>query len=274
MARSAAGGRVEIVERLLHRRVLDRIELEAPERGVEGEQRVPGPPAAAARRPAGARVGVRPAGSLGALPRARGSRRCAPRGPCRPPPACRISRASAVRILPRAIAAQARVSDDSFSLSSPRGSSMPLSAFSAAGARDGAVGLEERHLLGEIHLLHALPQHDRLDPLERALVAPRADDPHRGEADAAVVVLDRLVHQRERRRGAELGQRLHRGEPHGGIAVGDGVRRVPARPGAGRGGRRAPPPTPAPASPASGGCGAPRRCWTPPAGPPRPRAAS
>ena len=29
-----------------------------------------------------------------------------------------------------AIAAQARVSDDSFSLSSPRGSSMPLSAFS------------------------------------------------------------------------------------------------------------------------------------------------
>ena len=67
----------------------------------------------------------------------------------------------------------------------------------ARGAGDRAVRLEERHLLGEVHLLDGLPEHDALDPPLRALVAARRR-PTRTAArrTAAVAVLERLLDER------------------------------------------------------------------------------
>ncbi len=94
------------------------------------------------------------------------------------------------------MAAQARVSGDSFIRSRPRGSRSALSGLSAGGARDRAVGFEERHLLGEIHLLDRLAEHHALDPPLGALVAAPAHDAHRREPDRAVLVLQRLLDRR------------------------------------------------------------------------------
>ena len=131
-----ARGGVEIVERLLDRRVLDRIELEAPERRVEREQQRPPALAEAARRTRRS-APARPASSRARSPGARGSRRCAPPDPCPPRPAGG-SRAPRACGSSRARSRRRRGSPRTpSSAAGPRGSSSALSGLRPAGAGDG-----------------------------------------------------------------------------------------------------------------------------------------
>src|SRR2546427_1109713 len=118
------GRRREVVERLLHLRVLDRIELERPERGVEDDEEVaPGMTEEAVRR----LDGLHHRGPFSAwrrqapVPTSRSARLTALRtsGSLSCDTFCKTSRAAGVRILPSAIAAQARVSGSSFRASRP-----------------------------------------------------------------------------------------------------------------------------------------------------------
>src|SRR5438046_42180 len=118
----------EVVQRLLHLRVLDRIELERAERGIEHDEKL------------AARVPQEAVGRLDRL----GDRRLAGRTAAAHPPTSRsarltalrtsgslswaarsrTARASGVRTLPNAIAAQARVSGSSFLPSNPLAASI------------------------------------------------------------------------------------------------------------------------------------------------------
>ena len=158
-----ARGGLQVVQRLLHRGVLDRIELEAAERGVDREQERAAALAELALASArGLEFGrARVTGALSRSARLtafRTTRSLSSRQ------RCSSSRASGERILPSAMAAQARVSGGSFSLSSPRGSRIAAQRLEPGRAGDGAVGLEERHLLGEVHLLHGLARAPRPPP--------------------------------------------------------------------------------------------------------------
>src|SRR3989454_25900 len=116
--------RGQIIQRLLDLGVLDRIELERPERGVEDDEEVaPGMTEEAVRR----LDGRHHRGPFSAwrrqapVPTSRSARLTALRtsGSLSCDTFCKTSRAAGVRILPSAIAAQARVSGSSFRASRP-----------------------------------------------------------------------------------------------------------------------------------------------------------
>src|SRR5206468_5979720 len=126
------GRRGQVVEGLLNLRVLDGIELERSERGVEHDQEVPARVAQeTVRRLDG--LGDRTAGRVAAghVPTSRSARATAfrTRGSLSCEARSSTARASGVRILPSAIAAHARVSGSSFLPSSP----LLTTSFSSAG---------------------------------------------------------------------------------------------------------------------------------------------
>src|SRR6185503_14918649 len=135
------GGRREIVERLLHLGVLDRIQLERAERGIEHHQEVAaGMPEETVRRLDGFdHRGTPPARRGHAVPppapTSRSARFTALRtsGSLSCVTFCKISRAAGVRILPSAIAAHARVSGSSLRASRPP---FGTRIFSSAGIPD------------------------------------------------------------------------------------------------------------------------------------------
>ena len=88
--------------------------------------------------------------------------------------------------MPRAMAAHARVSASSRRPSSPRGIRILSSTPHAGRPRQGAVGFEERHLLGQIGLPQLAAGHRRFDPLERAAVTATAQEPDRRHPDVPI----------------------------------------------------------------------------------------
>src|SRR6266576_159424 len=144
----ALRGGGQIIPRLLHLGVLDRIELERAHRRVEHDQEVPpgvaqesvrgldGLGDRALGRTAGGHVPTSRRARVTAL-RTSGSLSCTARSS--------TARASGVRTLPSAIAAQARVSGSSFRVSSPLAASIfssagiPLAPTSAPNASKNAI---------------------------------------------------------------------------------------------------------------------------------------
>src|SRR6185437_5280419 len=123
-------GTLEIIQRLLDCCVFDGIELETPEHGVEREQQRP---ASLSELAVGGRARCRIDWLRhGAL--SRRARLTALRTTRSLSSAARwrVSRASTVRIFPRAMAAQARTSEGSFNLKRPRESRIPLSGLRPA----------------------------------------------------------------------------------------------------------------------------------------------
>ena len=135
------GGGQKLVQRRLHLRVLDRIELERAKRRIEDDQKVsPGVTQESVRRLHGLDHRRATGARLGHAPTSRRARMTAflTRGSLSSVAVSRAARASGERIFPNAMAAQARVSED---LREYRHALRP-------GER--AVGLIKRHLLGEI----------------------------------------------------------------------------------------------------------------------------
>ena len=116
-------------------------------------------------------------------------------------------------MMPSARAAHARISGSARRPQKLRPIEQLVERRDAGVARERAVRLEVRHLLGEVRALHRLPLHHRFHARQRGAVPAHADRAHRRDAHVAIIVVERRLEQPQRARRPDLRQRLRSGLP-------------------------------------------------------------